>query len=112
MMLLEFFLDIILMPKSVKKGTRPNIKKGLSKKKKLPRGYKECSGCKKLLHIHKHVCDSCGYRHDMKKKKADILKSLNKMTPKLLRSIIELNDFNEAPQIYSCLSSFPLSSSG
>ena len=31
----------------------------------------------------------------MKKKKVDILKNLNKVTPKLLRSLIELNDFND-----------------
>ena len=31
----------------------------------------------------------------MKKKKVDILKNLNNLTPKLLRSLIELNDFND-----------------
>lgn len=31
----------------------------------------------------------------MKKKKVDILKNLNNMTPKLLKSLIELNDFND-----------------
>ena len=31
----------------------------------------------------------------MKRKKVDILKNLNKVTPKLLRSLIELNDFND-----------------
>jgi hypothetical protein len=63
-------------------------------KKKLPRGYKECGECRRLLHIHRYVCDGCGFKHDMKKKKVDILKNLNKVTPKLLRSLIELNDFN------------------
>lgn len=58
------------------------------KKKKLPRGYKECGNCKRLLHIHRYVCDGCGFKHDMKKKKMDILKNLNKVTPKLLRSLI------------------------
>jgi hypothetical protein len=31
----------------------------------------------------------------MKKRKVDIMKNLNKITPKLLRSLIELNDFND-----------------
>lgn len=31
----------------------------------------------------------------MRKKKEDIMKSLNKMTPILIKSIIENNDFNE-----------------
>ena len=76
------------MPKSMKQGTKAVPKKKVDKKKKLPRGYKECSKCKKLLHIHKYVCDKCGFKHQSKKKKADILKNLNKMTPKLFRSII------------------------
>lgn len=81
------------MPKAVKKSTRSQSKKQ-EKKKKLPRGFKECFNCRHLLHIHKYVCDECGHKHDMKKKKVDILKNLNKVTPKLLRSLIELNDFN------------------
>ena len=80
------------MPKAVKKKAVP--KRSTNKKKKLPRGFKECGNCRRLLHIHKYVCDGCGHRHDMKKKKQDILKNLNKVTPKLLRSLIELNDFN------------------
>lgn len=64
-------------------------------KKKLPRGYKECSNCSTLLNIHKYVCDHCGHRHDMKRKKVDVLKGLSNLTPKLLRSLIELNDFND-----------------
>ena len=75
------------MPKAVKKTTRSQSKKQ-DKKKKLPRGYKECFNCRHLLHIHKYVCDECGHKHDMKKKKVDILKNLNKVTPKLLRSLI------------------------
>ena len=35
----------------------------------------------------------------MKKKKVDILKNLNKLTPKLLRSLIELNDFNDISEM-------------
>jgi hypothetical protein len=44
------------MPKAVKKGTR-SLSKKQEKKKKLPRGFKECSNCRHLLHIHKYVCD-------------------------------------------------------
>ena len=51
------------MPKSMKQGTKAVPKKKVDKKKKLPRGYKECSKCKKLLHIHKYVCDKCGFKH-------------------------------------------------
>jgi hypothetical protein len=80
--------------KAVKKATKIPPKRGQDKKKKLPRGYKECGSCRRLLHIHKYVCDKCGFKHDMKKKKVDILKNLNKVTPKLLRSLIELDDFN------------------
>lgn len=35
----------------------------------------------------------------MKKKKVDILKNLNNLTPKLLRSLIELNDFNDITEL-------------
>jgi hypothetical protein len=35
----------------------------------------------------------------MKKKKVDILKNLNNLTPKLLRSLIELNDFNDISEL-------------
>ena len=83
------------MPKQIKQGSRTPPKKRVDKKKKLPRGFKECQNCRKLLHIHKYVCDECGFKHETKKKKADIMKNLNKMTPKVFRSIIELNDFNE-----------------
>jgi len=45
----------------------------------------------------------------MKKKKVDILKKLNKVTPKLLRSLIELNDFNEVePPSPNTFNDFPL----
>ncbi len=82
-----------------KKAAKTLPKRTQDKKKKLPRGYKECGNCKRLLHIHKYVCDGCGYKHDMKKKKVDILKNLNKVTPKLLRSLIELNDFNDLSEL-------------
>lgn len=100
----------IAAKKTAKKVPKAAPKRGADKKKKLPRGYKECGNCKKLLHIHKYTCDACGFRHDMKKKKVDILKNLNKVTPKLLRSLIELNDFNDLshlqaqPPLYSDLS--------
>ena len=81
--------------KNAKKNQPPPKSKVLDKQKKLPRGYKQCGNCRKLLHIHRYVCEDCGFKHDMKKKKKDILKNLNKITPKLLRSLIELNDFNE-----------------
>lgn len=35
----------------------------------------------------------------MKRKKVDILKNLNNLTPKLLRSLIELNDFNDITEL-------------
>lgn len=35
----------------------------------------------------------------MKRKKVDILKNLNNLTPKLLRSLIELNDFNDIAEL-------------
>lgn len=92
--------------KVTKKATKVLPKRSTDKKKKLPRGYKECGNCKQLLHIHKYVCDSCGFKHDMKKKKVDILKNLNKVTPKLLRSLIELNDFNDLTHINNSLPLF------
>lgn len=85
--------------KPAKKVTKSVPKRSQDKKKKLPRGFKECGNCRRLLHIHKYVCDKCGFKHDMKKKKVDILKNLNKVTPKLLRSLIELNDFNDLTDI-------------
>ena len=41
--------------KAVKKATKIPPKRGQDKKKKLPRGYKECGSCRRLLHIHKYV---------------------------------------------------------
>ena len=87
-------------------------KKGIGKsqkgqRKKLPRGYKECASCSMLLNIHKYVCDKCGHRHDMKRKKVDILKNLNNLTPKLLRSLIQLNDFNDISELTLPLPSYP-----
>jgi ribosomal protein L32 len=42
-----------------KKPTQTKTEKRLAgdKKKKLPRGYKECGNCKMLLNIHKYVCN-------------------------------------------------------
>jgi hypothetical protein len=85
------------MTKAAKKS-KGRAAGGRRGEKKLPRGYKECGNCRRLLHIHKYVCDDCGHKHDMKKKKVDVLKHLHKVTPKLLRSLIELDDFNELPQ--------------
>jgi hypothetical protein len=82
---------------TAKKKTIGKASRG--EKKKLPRGYKECGNCSTLLNIHKYVCDQCGHRHDMKRKKVDILKNLNNLTPKLLRSLIELNDFNDITEL-------------
>ena len=83
------------MVKTVNKKKQSTSKNAIEQKIKLPRGFKYCFSCKNLLNIHKYVCDNCGHRHDMKKKKIDIMKNLNNMTPKLLKSLIELNDFND-----------------
>ena len=50
---------------NTKKKPKPVAKKGGDKKNKLPRGYKKCGGpdCKHVLHIHKYVCDHCGFKH-------------------------------------------------
>ena len=45
--------------------------------------------------IHQRVCPGCGHVHEMKKKKEDIMKNLNKITPIMIKSIIENDDFNE-----------------
>jgi hypothetical protein len=85
------------MPKTSKK--KVITKSGRSEKKKLPRGYKECGNCSTLLNIHRFMCHECGHKHDMKRKKIDILKNINHLTPRLLRSLIELNDFNEVGEL-------------
>lgn len=100
------FIKNKMTKKAAKKPNKLPPKRTTEKKKKLPRGYKECGSCKQLLHIHKYVCDGCGFKHDMKKKKVDILKNLNKVTPKLLRSLIELNDFNDLSHIRAPLLPF------
>ena len=85
------------------------LKKNISKKKKgksksnqaggkggvkLQRGYKFCQNCQTILNIHKYVCTECGFVHNMKKHKLDVMKNLSKGTPKIVKSIIEANEFN------------------
>lgn len=53
-----------------------------------------CANCKTVLNIHKCVCSECGHIHNMKKHKIDIMKNISKGTPKIIRSIIESNEFN------------------
>ena len=48
----------------------------------------------------------------MKKKKIDIMKNLNKGTPKLLRSLIENNDFNDISDLLPPQQIFPPSEFG
>lgn len=105
LMLCENDFYIIVMAKAQKKKGIGKSQKG--QRKKLPRGYKECANCSTLLNIHKYVCDKCGHRHDMKRKKVDILKNLNNLTPKLLRSLIQLNDFNDISQLVLPPPSYP-----
>ena len=61
---------------------------------KLQRGYKFCQNCQTVLNIHKYVCTECGFVHNMKKHKFDVMKNLSKGTPKIVKSIIEANEFN------------------
>ncbi len=105
LMLCENWFYIIVMAKAQKKKGIGKSQKG--QRKKLPRGYKECANCSTLLNIHKYVCDKCGHRHDMKRKKVDILKNLNNLTPKLLRSLIQLNDFNDISELTLPPPSYP-----
>lgn len=105
LMLCENWFYIIVMAKAQKKKGIGKSQKG--QRKKLPRGYKECANCSTLLNIHKYVCDKCGHRHDMKRKKVDILKNLNNLTPKLLRSLIQLNDFNDISELTLTPPSYP-----
>lgn len=75
------------------KSTKGNPK-GKSSGVKLQRGYKFCQNCQTVLNIHKYVCTECGFVHNMKKHKFDVMKNLSKATPKIVKSIIESNEFN------------------
>ena len=70
-------------------------KKKPKKKETLPPGKKKCKNCHQIIPIHKKECSECGHVHEMKKTKTDIMKNLKKVTPSIIKSIIENDDFNQ-----------------
>ena len=78
-------LEISKKKKSKSKSYHSNGKEEI----KLKRGYKFCQNCQTVLNIHKYVCTECGFVHNMKKHKFDVMKNLSKGTPKIVKSIIE-----------------------
>lgn len=61
---------------------------------RLSPGKKKCRQCGTPMAINKRVCSSCGHLHEMRKKKEEIMSNLRKITPIMIKSIIENNDFN------------------